>query len=179
MLQFVALHRVQNRRAGEAVAVGRPAGREALQQLLEATKEIDRAFLARVDAFPVRVVIRYDEIAQVRMERIERLLEAAYRILDAWRGEGGFRAAVRAAYPYGELEQLLCDMLRLCARETQALSHAVQLPASLAPVREILAQRLFAIMNKTMASLASDLAHGVYRADRGDGSGPACGKGGR
>lgn len=81
---------MQNRRAGEAVAVGRPAGREALQQLLEATKEIDRAFLARVDAFPVRVVIRYDEIAQVRMERIERLLEAAYRILDAWRGKADF-----------------------------------------------------------------------------------------
>lgn len=166
-------------RAGEAVAAGRPAGREALQQLLEATKEIDRAFLARVGAFPVGIVIRYEEIAPVRMRRMERLLEGAYRILDAWRQVRGVRAAVRASYPRAELEEFLRELLQLYARETQLLSRSVRLPALLIPAREIFAQRLFTIMNDAAARLAGDLARTVYRPDRGDERGRAWGKSGR
>ncbi len=150
-------------RAGEAVATGSSPGPEALLKLLEATKEIDRAFLAQVGSLPIRIVIPYAEIAPVRMERIERLFGAAYRILDAWRLERGVRAAVQASYPRTELERLLLDLLRLYALETRVLSRSVRLPALLAPIRERVAQSLHGIMNDTAKRLAGELAGVVYR----------------
>lgn len=151
------------RRAGEAVATGSSPGPEALLKLLEATKEIDQAFLAQVGSLPIRIVIPYAEIAPVRMERIERLFGAAYRILDAWRLERGVRAAVQASYPRAELERLLLDLLRLYAVETRVLSRSVHLPALLIPLRERVAQSLHGIMNDTAKRLAGELAGVVYR----------------
>ena len=151
------------RRAGEAIATGSSPGPEALLKLLEATKAIDQAFLAQVGSLPIRIVIPYAEIAPVRMERIERLFGAAYRILDAWRPVHGVRAAVQTAYPRAELERLLLDLLRLYAVETRVLSRSVHLPALLVPLREHVAQSLHGIMNDTAKRLAGELAGVVYR----------------
>ncbi len=151
------------RRAGEALAAGSPPHPEALRKLLEATKEIDRAFLAQVGSLPIRIVIPYAEIAPVRLERIERLFGAAYRILDVWRPAHGVRAAVQTAYPRAELERLLLSLLRLYAQETRVLSRSVRLPALLIPIREHVAQSLHGIMNDTATRLAGELAAMVYR----------------
>ncbi len=154
------------RRAGEALAAGSPPGREAVRELLDATKTIDRAFLERVGAFPVRIVIRYEEIAPVRMQRIECLLGAAYRILAAWGVAGRLRAALRAAYPQPDLERLLRELLRLYAVETRALSRSVRLPALLAPLRERAAQNLSETMDDAARHLAGELARAAYSSRR-------------
>jgi hypothetical protein len=151
------------RRAGEALAAGSPPSREALHGILDATKEIDQAFLAQVGSLPLRIVIPYEEIAPVRMERIERLSGAAYRILDAWQIESGVRAAMQASYPRAELERLLIDLLQLYALETRILSRSVRLPALIAPLRERIAQSLQGIMNDMAKRLAAELAGVVYR----------------
>ena len=119
----------------EALATGAAPGSETVRRLLEETKSIDRAFLDRIGAFPVGIVIHYQEVAPVRTQRIQRLLFAAYRILDAWRTASGLRAALRASYPQPELERDLCDILKLYALETNALSRSVRLPAVLTPLR--------------------------------------------
>lgn len=151
------------RRAAEALASGTAPDRAVLNRLLGATKEIDRAFLAQVGSLPVRIVIPYEEIAPVRMERIERLFGAAYCVLDAWRLKRGVRAAVQASYPRAELERLFLDLLRLYALETRVLSRSVRLPVLLAPIRERVAQSLYGIMNDTAKRLAGELADVVYR----------------
>ncbi len=151
------------RRAGEALAAGSTLDPDALRKLLEATKEIDRAFLAQAGSLPIRIVIPYAEIAPVRLERIERLFGAACRILDAWRPPIGLRAAVQTAYPRVELERLLLGLLRLYAQETRVLSRAVRLPVLLVPVREYIAQSLHGIMSDTAARLAGELGAMVYR----------------
>lgn len=151
------------RRAGEALAAGFPPNGEALRRLLEATKEIDRAFLTQVGSLPLRIVIPYEEIMPVRMERIERLSGAAYRVLNAWQRQSGVRAAMQASYPRVELERLLLDLLQLYALETRILSRSVRLPMLLAPVRERIAQSLQGIMNDTAKRLAAELTSVVYR----------------
>lgn len=151
------------RRAADALAAGAPPGIEVVQQLVDATKAIDREFLDRVRAFPVRISIRYDDIAPVRAKRIERLLGAAYRILVAWNAERRLRAALRASFPEPELERLLHELLQLYALETRALSRSVGLPTLLAPVREHVAHSLFAIMDNVATCLAGELARAVYR----------------
>ncbi|MGQ0578188.1 MAG: hypothetical protein ACT4PQ_04670 [Betaproteobacteria bacterium] len=161
--------------SAEALAKASAPGRETVQQLIEQTKNIDRAFLDRIGAFPVGIVIRYDDVAPVRTRRIERLLFAAYRILEAWRTAGGLRAALCVAYPQAEFDRELCEMLKLYALETHALSRSVRLPALLTPLRERLARRLMDVMNATAMRLVSDLSQVVYR---GAASEPRPGRGG-
>lgn len=151
------------RGAGEALVAGSPPNGEALRSLLDATKDIDRAFLMQVGSLPIKIVVPYDEIMPVRMKRIERLSGAAYQVLDAWQLTSGVRAAMQASYPRAELERLLFDLLQLYALETRILSRSVRLPALLAPVRERIAQSLHGIMNDTAKRLAAELAGVVYR----------------
>ncbi|HSE00129.1 MAG TPA: hypothetical protein VLB72_05255 [Burkholderiales bacterium] len=151
------------RRAAATLAAGRPPDREALSGLLEATQDIDRAFLAQVATLPVTIVVPYHEVAPIRMQRIERLLAAAHRILDAWRTARGLRAALQESYARDELERLLGDLLRLYAVETQVLSRSVQLPALLVPLRERIAQSLFETMSDIARRLAGELSVAVFR----------------
>ncbi len=155
-------------RVAEALRAGAAPDRAALEQLLEATKAIDREFLSRVRGFPVRIAIRYDDIAPVRLRRIERLVELARRMLVACRSEGSVRAALRACYPRSELEHIIREILRLYVEETLLLSRSVKLPSLLGQVREAVALRLAQIMEEVAARLASDAARVVYRLPRGE-----------
>jgi hypothetical protein len=137
------------RQAAAALAAGERPGPGAARELLAAAREIDRAFLARVEVFPVRLRIRYENVEPLRLRRIELGLDTAYRILEAWRG--GNR--VREAFAPGELERRMLDMLTLYAKETQALSESVQLPGILAPLRERIARRLAEAMTRAARAL--------------------------
>lgn len=151
-------------RAGEVVAAGRAPDHHDLQGLYDASKHIDREFLVHSKAFPVGIVVRYDEIAPVRLERIELLLGTACRILEASRREPGVQAALRGSFAgAAQLENLLRELMRLYAEETRLLSHAVELPKLLVPAREKIAHRLLHIMSEVGARLAGDLARLVYR----------------
>lgn len=148
------------RRAGEAL---RP---DAVEALLAEARDIDREFLARVSAFPIALVIPYENIALVRRQRIENLLAAARRILAAWPPRGGVSAAVKACWAQAEFERILREHLHLYASETRALAGQVQLPAVLAPLRESLADRLHRLMRKAALELAGEAARRVYRGPR-------------
>jgi hypothetical protein len=150
------------RRAGEAFAAGEQAGPDAVAQLLAQGREIDDEFLARARRLPVGIVVRYEEILPLRRQRVERLLDAARTILEAWRGRG-LREALRARYPQPALEALIGGMLRLYAMETRALTRAVRLPALLRPAQDAIGQRLFSIMDAEGARLAREAARIAYR----------------
>jgi hypothetical protein len=154
------------RRAGEALHHAVPPDSVMVRQIFHATQEIDRAFLARVSGLPIGIVIRYEEIEPIRMRRIERLLGAAHAILGCWPQRRSLRAVLRSNYSRAELEQLLHELLRLYAQETQALSRSLRLPALLVPLREGIARSLYQIMNATAIALAREITAGVHRAGR-------------
>jgi hypothetical protein len=149
-------------RAGEALALGERPGPGTVQQIFETTREIDRDFLRAIGHFPVRIRIPYDRIAPLRLQRIERVFDLAYRILREW--QAGCR--LRHAFGKEELEQCLLKVLELYVQESLALSHSVTLPALLEPVRERLARSLYGVMNEVTMRLASEIADAVYRHDR-------------
>ena len=150
------------RRAGEAVVAGVSPNNEALHRLLDATREIDRVFLTQIGGLPIKITVHYDDILPIRMRRIERLVDAAYQVLDSWQRENGIRAAIQASYSRVELERLLFGLLQLYASETRVLSRSVRLPALLAPIRERIAKSLHGIMDDTAKQLATELAGMVY-----------------
>lgn len=140
-----------------------PNWNELLPQLLQATKEIDRMFLARVGRFPVEIVIRYEEIAPIRARRMKLLHEAALRILHAHRSESRLRGAMHASFSRDEFAQLLHELFRLYAEETRSLSRSVRLPGPLVPLRELIAQELLNVMLGVARPLAQEIAAATFR----------------
>lgn len=151
------------RRAHEALRHGVEPNQAMARQLYLATREIDHAFLARVKGLPVGIVIRYDVIEPIRLRRIDRLLRAAYALLGNWHRESGGRKALLASFSRAELQQLIQDLLRLYALETQALSQSLRLPTLLVPLRDGIARNLYRIMSDVAAAMARDLIATVYR----------------
>lgn len=137
---------------------------EVLPQLLQATKDIDSGFLARLGAFPVGVVIRYEEIAPIRARRMKLLHDAAQKLLSAGDPDRDprLRGALHASFSPAEFEQLLYQLFRLYAEETRSLSRAVRLPGPLALMREILAQELLNVMLRVAQPLAKEIATSVF-----------------
>jgi len=145
-------------RAHQATSAATPDWNLLLPQLLQATKEIDRMFLARVGRFPVEIVIRYDEIVPIRARRMKLLHEAALRILHARSRGGGLRKAMHASFAREEFAQLLYELFRLYAEETRSLSRSVRLPRPLVPLRELIAQELLNVMLGVARPLAMEIA---------------------
>lgn len=150
-------------RAGELTTEITPDWTELLPQLLQATKEIDRMFIARVGRFPVEIVIRYEEIAPIRARRMKLLHEAAQRILHAHGGGQRLRSAMHASFSRDEFAQLLYELFRLYAEETRSLSRSVRLPMPLVPLRELIAQELLNVMTRVARPLASEIAATAFR----------------
>jgi hypothetical protein len=134
-----------------------------LPQLLQATKEIDRMFLARVGRFPVEIVVRYEEIVPIRARRMKLLHEAALRILHAHGTGCRLRSAIHASFSREEFEQLLYELFRLYAEETRSLSRSVRLPGPLAALRELIAQELLNVMLGVAKPLALEIAAAAFR----------------
>ncbi|OGA74458.1 MAG: hypothetical protein A3G81_14580 [Betaproteobacteria bacterium RIFCSPLOWO2_12_FULL_65_14] len=150
------------RRAAEAPAGQRRPAREALLELLQSAKQIDREFLRRVVRFPIGIDIPYAEIDPLRLRRMERLFAGAQSVFAAWPQGQGPRQALRAAFAREELERLLVEILGLYAQETLALSRGVRLPALLRPVRELAMRRLVGVMDSIARRLAMEAARAVY-----------------
>ena len=147
------------RRAAEALATSARPGPALAQQILEQVRPIDREFLGDVARFPVRIEIPYARIDPLRLQRIERGLDLAYRVLGAWRR--GCR--LRDALSQDDFERRLRELLDLYAQETQALSHSVHLPGILAALRERLARGLLRVMSDAARQLAAEAARAIYR----------------
>ena len=142
------------RRAGEALAAGAPPDPDAVRQLLDTARQIDREFIAHLGRFPLRLEIPYARIEPLRLRRIGHGLDLAYRILDAWRR----RRRLRDAFSPPELERRLLEILTLYCEETVALGDTARLPGPLAPVRERIALRLLEVMTGAARGLARDVA---------------------
>jgi len=151
------------RRAAEATRGAGAPGRDVVEALFAETRQIDREFLTSAAGFPVGIVLRYEQIAPVRLRRIERLLESSTRILDACRTQPSVRDALRVCYAQADLERLVREILWLYAQEVLVLSRSVRLPALVGPLREMLAQRLIRVMNEAASDLAARAARIVYR----------------
>lgn len=150
------------RACAQGLAAGSASFPGEARRLLEETKSIDRAFLGRASAFPVGIVIRYENIAPARLQRIEQLLAVTRRILDAWNTVRTLRLALRDAYTRPEFERELNLLLDLYAQETSALSNSVRLPAILTPLRARLAAGLYRAMQDAGARLTGEVSRIVY-----------------
>jgi hypothetical protein len=149
--------------AAQALAAGHPPADDALPHLLEETQRIDREFLSRIGRFPVRIEVPYERVLPLRRRRIDLMLDVSYRLLEAWGSARRLRAALPGVFPEVRFQAFLLEVMSLYAREIQALSHSVHLPALLTPLREKLARSLLDLMSQASFRLADDITHALYR----------------
>jgi hypothetical protein len=161
------------RQAAEAPGESRPPRREVLEALFAQTQQIDREFLSSAAGFPVGIVLRYDHIAPIRLRRIAQLLEMSALVSEACRKQASLRGALRACYTQSDLERRVREILSLYSQEVLVLSRSVRLPSLVAPLREMVAQRLIRVMNDAAAHLATRAARLVYRTRGGARGGAA------
>lgn len=150
-------------RAGERAAESPPDGSDILTQLLQATKDIDRGFLGKLGAFPIDIVIRYDEIDPIRSRRLKLLYDSCLRLMAAFDGRRRLRDALQATFSRDEFTQTLNELFRLYAEETRSLSRSVRLPGPLVLLRELIAQELLNVMLRVARPLAAEIATIAYR----------------
>lgn len=150
-------------RAGERATEFPPDESDILRQLLQATKDIDRGFLGKLGAFPVDIVIRYDEIDPIRSRRLKLLYDACLKLMTAFDSGHRMRSALQATFSRDEFTHLLDELFRLYAEETRSLSRSVRLPGPLVLLRELIAQELLNIMLRVARPLAAEIAAVVYR----------------
>jgi hypothetical protein len=155
-------------RACELLPAGPLDWNQVLPQLLQATKEIDRQFLSRLGAFPVDIVIRYEEIAPIRTRRMKLLYDAALKILSARNRDLNLRGALHASFSREDFSQLLGMLFRLYAEEVRSLSRSVRLPALLVPLRELIAQELLDVMLHVAQPLALEIAATIFHESAGN-----------
>lgn len=152
------------RRTGAAFVEGRAPDDAMLDEVLAAARAIDSAFLAQASRLPLRIVIRYDQVAPIRVRRFRQLSETAWRTLGAWQaGSTNARAALRDAQARPALELFLAGQLGLYAEEARVLAHSVQLPFLLAPLRDRMAAGVHDTMTRVARSLAAEWSHAVHR----------------
>ena len=138
-----------------------PASPDGLSASLASAREIDREFLARLGRFPVRLEIRYEDVEPIRRRRMERLFDAAARLLAApWRG---LRPAVRACYDERDYAARLGEHLLLYALEVHALNRSVRVPALVGLLRGAIAERLRTSMEAESRVLAHEVTRLLYR----------------
>jgi hypothetical protein len=145
--------------AAQALAAGAPPGGAALERLLADAREIDRQFLSRAAALPLRLEVPYARIEPLRRRRIELGLELAYRILAAWRS----RRRLRDEFSAADLEGRLRAMLSLYCDETAELGRGVSAGGPLSALRERAAARLREVMAEAAAQLSAEAARAVHR----------------
>ena len=139
----------------------RGAAAEGLSEMLSRARQIDREFLARLGRLPLRLEIRYEDVEPIRRRRMERLLEAATRLLAApWRG---LRPALRACYEEAGFAARLGEHLHLYALEVHALNRSVRVPMLAGLLRGLIAERLRAIMEAESRVLAREVTSLLYQ----------------
>lgn len=152
----VIRHAVQGANAGQA------HDDALVARLLQTARDIDRDFLAQARS-PLDIPIRYEVVNPVRTQRIRRQLAAIDALCAVWSPRRKLRGALAEAFPNGEFERLLYDLMVLYARETQVLGESVRMPVLLSPLRRRVLAGLYDTMAGTAQTLAREAASRLQR----------------
>jgi hypothetical protein len=133
-----------------------------IDALFEATKTVDRKFIRKLVSSALSVQVRYDDIAEIRKQRIKLITNAVHRLLRDWSGTTSLEDRLRETYPEEELREILIDMLHLYNLETRILTRSVGFLHILDPALRLLSGMLFTLMEEVSKELVGDCIKRIY-----------------
>ncbi|NJD55939.1 MAG: hypothetical protein FIA94_05985 [Nitrospirae bacterium] len=155
--------------ATEAFDHGRSRGEIDVTELFELTKTVDHEFARKVSNPFFSLTIKYDDFADIRKKRIGASVNMVFELLGNWQDDLPYAGNVRGTYEEDVFRGVLGEMLHLYNLETRMLSSSITLHGPAARAKDIFADKLFTIMEKTARDIAAVHTLKVY-ADNGSSS---------
>jgi hypothetical protein len=137
-----------------------------VNDIFEMTVKVDDEFVNKLSNPIFSVVIRYDEFAEIRKNRIASLVNMVLELLRNWRDEVPFHQIVKNAFTEEDYRKVLGEVLHLYNVETRILSNSFTFHGPAGKVKDLFAERLFTTMEKTAGEIAVEYTRRIY-VDRG------------
>jgi len=151
--------------AAAAIAAGKEPGDVDVDDIFEKTKVVDKAFVRRLLIPSLSVHVRYEDIADIRKERIVRLSTAAGEVLQAWGKAESFSAVVRSIYSEEEFSRIIQDILHLYNLETRKLTGSITFFSPFSRAIGLFAESMFETMETVAASMVEEYAAKLFRGE--------------
>ncbi len=135
---------------------------EEIDRICEKVKEIDKEFLEKIKDLPFSIEINYDEVCEVREERIMELSELIKDITGNWEHDMAFEDAVRRSYTPQRFKERLENILYLYSVETKLVGEHLKLCFPLSTVKDLFVKNLFSIMKDLSSSIARGWMEKIY-----------------
>lgn len=133
-----------------------------INDIFEMTIKVDDEFVNRLSNPLFSVVIRYDDFAEIRKDRIAAFVNMVFDLLRNWQEEKPFTHIVKTTFAEESYEKLLREVLHLYNVETRMLSNSFTFHGPAGKVKDLFAEKLFDTMEKTAGEIALEYTRRVY-----------------
>ena len=148
--------------AAAAFEAGKPAFDLDLEAIFERTKTVDAAFLKNLKIPSFSKSVRYDDIADIRIQRIWRISRTVYDLLKNWPDSATFADAVRNAYTEREFNEVITGVLHLYNQETRMLGRSLRLLPPFSRAMNSFTGALFQAMEEATDGMADTYARKLF-----------------
>lgn len=139
-----------------------------VDDVFEKTKAADKTFIKGLVIPSLVVSIRYEDIADIRKNRIRCLSKSVYDLLHDWDDSVSFKSRARQAWPEQKFRAILTEILHLYNQETRLLSSSVKFLHPFNKALNYFAEPVFEAMEDAAEELTADCAARIYREKRHD-----------
>lgn len=143
-----------------------------LNSLFEMTKKIDSAFLKSLSNPLCPLEVRYDNLAEIRKTRMRSFINMVFDLLGNWHDASPLAVVVKQTYAEERYRDLLHEILHLYNVETRLLGSAFTFPVPTGRMKDLVAEKLFAAMEKTAREVSCAYARGVFEHNGSSGIDP-------
>ncbi len=133
-----------------------------IKRICERVKEIDKDFFEKIKHLPFSIEINYDEVCEVREERITELSELIKDIIRNWKYDISFEDAVKKSHTPQRFKERLENILYLYSVETKLIGKHLKLCFPLNTVKDLFVKNLFSIMKDLSSSIAKGWMEKIY-----------------
>lgn len=146
---------------------GRTCCDHDIGEMFELTKQVDRAFLRKVNVPSLSITIRYEDIASIRKSRIDILSRIVHDLLAQWKDGRTFENAVRAAYGKQDFQEMITEILHLYNEETRQLSNSIRVFGPFQMAVGAFAGALYRAMEQAAVDLTTSYTREIYGKEAG------------
>jgi hypothetical protein len=133
-----------------------------VDKLFEMTKRIDHEFINRSSSAFFSIRLRYADFAEIRKKRILSFVDMVFDLLSNWPDGLALADVVKRTFKEQRYTEILCEILHLYNLETKMLSNSVAFHGPAAKLKELFAEKLFAVMEGTAGEIAAEYARRAY-----------------
>lgn len=133
-----------------------------IEEMFNATKQVDKVFLRKVTIPSLSVKVRYEDIEAIRKARIDSISRCVHDLLASWKDDRPVEDAVRTAYTEREFKETMTEILHLYNLETKKLSGSIRLFGPLQIAVDAFAETLYRTMEEVTGTLTDSYTKMIY-----------------